>query len=262
MTINNYRYMANLCLATLIVVTTGGCRLIDTDDDPRTSTTTTTTVNDPGITGFYYAFEDNRAPAIDGSGNDYHGIATSVPVEPGISGNAANFDTGSTIELPAINNLSPFAEAFTFRVWVKIDPDDIVASTKMQIIGGSADAATDNFGLSVIKDASTDEFRFSVDIPSQASIESNDVSVDTDWFMMTVVHNNGTILFYHNLTAAGSGSLPLSMADSFVGGRIGNNLTAAGIENQFIGELDELELFKRQLTGVEMSSYYNSIVGP
>jgi hypothetical protein len=200
----------------------------------------------------HYALEGD---AQDGSGNGFHGTATSVTYVPGYVGaQAAQFDgSGSSVTIPP-----SVTDDFTVTMWVKTTDTAGTAGAQWwagkglvdgEIGGGGAD-----WGTSIVNG----KFVLGVGATSGDTTVASSVNInDGTWHHLAATRNNtsGAMQVYVDGVLRGSGTGPTGSRTWPTVLRIG------GLQpgyNYLNGVLDEVRLYDRILTTNEISTLINT----
>ncbi|MEM7111243.1 MAG: LamG-like jellyroll fold domain-containing protein [Chloroflexota bacterium] len=193
------------------------------------------------------------------SGGNSVGISWTVAAEPieqynptpgtdGRIGNTALFDGNGYIEVADADAVTSLSNNFTIVGWIR--PEDIAAAT-MQIM--SSGNATNNTGFSFRVNNQQLTFQ-----PHNGSELASTSQLDMDkWQHVAIVLDGGNNVHFY-VDGVLTNSLPAtaistSTAESLIIGALLNNGTAS---EQFHGQIDELAVYKRALSGAELFSIY------
>jgi hypothetical protein len=196
--------------------------------------------------------------AIDSSGNSNNGTYTgNASTSAGKFGNGGVFDgNGDNISVTDNSNLD-FTNDITISAWAKPDETDISNS---DIIAAKEDYARWDIVYGIKREASNDAFHFEIYIGGASyKIFALNPAVAGTWYHLVGTYNSDEAVFYVN--GVKQGSLKITGAISTT-----NDPLYIGTINRanwpFDGNIDEVRLYNRALSAVEVSKLYEWAPGP
>lgn len=181
-------------------------------------------------------------------------MSTVAYAETCAAGGALRFDGGATVKLFS-NSVFRDRPYVTIQYWIKYDDPNNHGYVIDQF--GPAPVYTGEWAIITRQGQAVYYFRW----PGETSVGTNSDSItDGNWHQVTITKHNAVLDFYvdgqHDLHREfGSGHRLNSDVPFYIGSR--------GNFEQFIeGELDELRIWDRKLTGDEVEANWNRLVDP
>ncbi len=210
-----------------------------------------------GPTGHWKLDETSGTVAADSSGLGNDGIYTNGPSlnQPGIYGGAANFD--GTNDYVNLGNLDVAGSAITLAAWIKADSFTGSANRIIAKADG-ADLSNNYWSLTAVDSGGNDYLGILLKTDSGGTqfLPSISSPLETGkWIHVAAVYNGSTLKLYKNgveiLSTAISGNLTSGpMVPVWIGGSPSN-------EKYFDGLIDDVHIYNRALTDVEVASLYD-----
>jgi len=216
-----------------------------------------------GLIGYWKFDEGNGTTAIDSSGNGNNGVLTNGPtysstVPPTHFSDpySLNFNgTSNYVDTPA-NSLFNFGTGdFTLSTWVY--PTNIAAGYQILIGKDSNNARQWTFNIGVFgKSGFANGYVDFYQIPTATSVNSETTLIQNTWNLVTLTRAAGIDQIYVNGFASGS---PVNDTTN-------DNLTNkiqfgereyVGYPQNFYGSLDDVRIYNRALSAIEISALYN-----
>ena len=194
--------------------------------------------------------------ALDSSGNGIHGDSCPTSTGPaggssGKFGNTGNFDgTEDYVSIGAYNKLDN-ATSTTLSAWVK--PSFLTTdATNRKIFS--------NNEYSIFFLPSIDDMRFTLETGGVSTLldtQGLTWTVDT-WHLMTAVYDGQNMIIYWDgqelVRTAKTGTVDVNTSQTGIGAQAGGN--------NWYGGIDEVRIYTRALSPVEIQSLYNWAPGP
>ncbi|MBK8700511.1 MAG: DUF1573 domain-containing protein [Saprospiraceae bacterium] len=206
----------------------------------------------------YYPFDGN---AHDGSGYGRHGILNGASLTAdrwGQTNSAYGFDGNDFIGHPLSNSLNVGNGDFTISVWVKRTQAALNSNTLQRIV--SKQDVTSNYRGFYLRFNTNDVVEFATNYAQwygNGSITSTIAITDLNWHLITGVLNgsSGKIkLFIDGIlqnSATGSNNYNIDTNAEFYFGKVD------GLNESFLGVIDDPRIFKRALRDSEVNSLYH-----
>ncbi len=200
----------------------------------------------------YYSFDDGSA--TDNSVNSYDGTINGATVTDGVSGKALYFDGNDKVTLPFLFSSNPEARQVTLVAFVNLSeniPSESFINTGDPEIGMGL--SSDGHVASGVKMG---------DNNWHVVIGGSNVPLD-EWIMVTTTLNKDTTTYqvYLNGVLDGTSTIPdINYWHVGLTPAIGAHMWAGGT-NFVVGDIDEVMIYNRTLTVLEISNLYNLYIG-
>jgi len=225
----------------------------------------------------YYKFDETSgATAIDSSGNNNNGVLTNGPTRTtGVSGTALSFDgVNDYVSLP--DNLLDNLSVGSFCSWIYWDvPSD--NNNSFQLLTDTEISANNYVGEITISDndfADRKSAFFNTHIRQGSGNDfnvtsNNNVALRQTWQYFCAVQDGTFVNFYLNgqHMASTGGRTGISTDSDWFGDIAANAQIVSlgsyrGISGFFKGKMDEVRIYNRALSSLEIQDLYNSITPP
>lgn len=192
---------------------------------------------------YYPMNETSGSRVIDMSTNQNEGAATGTTVSAGVQGSARNFNSATDV-ISCGSGSSIQQSVFTYCAWV-----NPTGATFRTIIGWSADSGGPQFRVN--SDNTLGILNQNVaNIGTSSGTVTNSV-----WSHVAVSYDaSGNYAFYINGAASGSGTSLQTFTFSTL--KIGAKFFGGGVDERFIGDIDDLRIYKRILTLSDINEVY------
>ncbi len=199
----------------------------------------------------YYSFNGN---ANDASGNGNDGIIEGAVLTEGHEGDSARaygFDSGSYIKVPSSPSLD-LGSRFTITAWIKYrggQPNPRIFSRAENNLG---------YEFGVLENWYGGVRKLFLHVGGER-LESEKVLTTDSWHYVSVTMDSTTVAFYFDgildVTRQFSGSVLPTSADGYIGRQMFN-----GFCDCLNGDIDELRIYNRSLSELEILSLYQGLV--
>lgn len=206
----------------------------------------------------YWKLDESSGNASDATGNGNTLTNTNVTYSAGKINNGANFN-GSNSNLSTGDNSNLRPSSVTVSYWVKTTQGGNHLVKKSSGNGGWE-------AYSVKNDSSNNDVSSRVQLtgsPSFSDIVTNTVNIkDGNWHMVTMSYTSGSHKIYidgiERVSSSPSGNIFYVESRRFV---LGSSWNTVGYEGYFNGQIDEVGVWNRALSGSEVSELYNGGAG-
>lgn len=224
--------------------------------------------DDTGLMGIWH-LDGN---ALDSSGNGHHGTisdSSHVTSTGGVSGSSYHFDGQGSID---VGNLDFTGGAYTVSMWMRMTEPAMTEVWRMAIAKGDGVSGDQTFEIAMGDGRTNVEGFAGGNAPYYLVWKSGQSLINTapegtasgmnardgNWHMLTATYTTGTQRFYVDgvLLASRSFNGPLPL--------VSNGVTIGGFEgfgpyhHRWVGDLDEVTIYGRALSGAEVAGLYGA----
>ncbi|KXK09361.1 MAG: hypothetical protein UZ20_WS6002000576 [candidate division WS6 bacterium OLB21] len=195
--------------------------------------------------------DDIGSTITDTSGNNNNGTSVNTSQVLGQFANARRFNgTSSYIEIGNSANLNPTTE-ITIETWIKWNINPASGAQWAQIINKNVD---NQYQIQHNYNNSTFEFAIRTNV-NRRYVLGTTVPQQGIWYHVVGTYNGSSMRIYVNGNLENTISLTGTIQSSTTPLRIGSRTSG---DRFFNGDIDEVAIYNRALTGTEISSRYNS----
>jgi len=210
-----------------------------------------------GISGLvaYYPFDEGSGTNVnDGAGSNNGTINGATWTTSGKYGNALTFDGNNDYVSLGNNSALTPSNQVTFASWIKLAA---VTGTPQMIIGKYNTSGAYPYQLRI---QGGDKVRFSVRTSSSEDVDTSNILSANQWIHVAGTWDGTIMRIYINGTAvpqtdSKTGTMPNTAVDV----RIGSSSSGSFVFN---GQIDEVRIYNRALTGPEVMTLFNATSPP
>jgi len=203
--------------------------------------------------------ETSGASAYDSSGNSLTGTATGTTITSGKFGNSRNFAGGNYITIGSSSIVNSIANQLTVSAWVN---DTTPSRSYDYIVSNDRDCCGAYKGYSLWISGSHAIFQIWDSNSAQHSLTSIQTISAGTWTHLTGVFDGKTLYIYINgvldNTVSFSGTIGTPATYPFYIGGMGLDPSTYDI----LGQIDEVRVYNRGLSAIEVNQLYNYAPGP
>jgi hypothetical protein len=212
-----------------------------------------------GLAGRWLLNEGSGASAADSSGNGNQGTVDGATWVSGHAGSALRFNgTSDRVTVPSSSSLSP--SSVTASAWVRADSSP--GDWRVFLFKGVTDCLAASYAL---KSSGAGGLVFSIS-DGTTNVFSPDAGSgvwDGAWHLVTGTYDGAHVRLYVDGALVGATATTITIGYGLPDGDdlvIGHPVNACGQSSQFAGDIDEVQIWGRALSGAEILGLYDSSV--
>ena len=208
-----------------------------------------------GLVSWWQA-DGNTLDAAGGNNGTIQGAVTFVNGKVGQAFELGGHgDTNGTGDRVRVTNTSALqVQNFTIDAWIRRSSSSIVTNNGKPGVEGGTFFAFGNGGYGFLIDQATN--RLVLTRVQVSNVKSSGTIVDTNYHHVAVTKSGSQVVFYIDGVPAGTAAYDPGFTfttDPAIGARGDND-----VENAFLGNIDELQIFNRALSAAEIQAIFNA----